>query len=56
MFEVEIYDILNQNQYLIRVESKTPRDAKYDAMDKLCKTKGLTHKEYFIVNKILEVI
>lgn len=56
MFEVEIYDILNQNQYLIRVESKTSRDAKYDAMDKLCKTKGLTHKEYFIVNKILEVI
>lgn len=56
MFEVEVYDILNQEQYLIRVESKNAVDAKYDALDKLCKAKGLTNKEYFLVNKILEVI
>ena len=56
MFEVEIYDILNQIDYSVDVESKNAVYARYDAIDKLCKTKGLTHKEYFIVNKILEVI
>lgn len=56
MYQVEIFDILNQAHYTTTVESKTPMDAKYDAIQKLCNEKGNKFKEYLMVNKVLEVI
>lgn len=56
MYQVEIYDLLNQNTYITSVESKSKRDAGYDAIQKVCQAKGIQPKEYLIVNKVLEVI
>lgn len=56
MYQVEIYDLLNQNSYITSVESKTKRDAGYDAIQKVCQVKGFQPKEYLVVRSVSEVI
>lgn len=56
MFRVEVYDILNQTDYSVDVESKNRIQARYDAIDKVCKAKGYQDKEFLTVSKVSEVI
>lgn len=56
MFRVEVYDILNQIDYSVDVESKNTVYARYDAIDKICKAKGYQDKKFLTVSKVYEVI
>lgn len=56
MFRVEVYDVLNQIDYSVDVESKNATYAIQDAIDKICKAKGYKIDKYLTPSRVYEVI